>query len=157
MKPYALLVILGSLAISLTATAEVKRRTFAGYEFTLVTNAPELGEAWRDEAGLTWGDILTDASGHHLLLFQSEAASECEKIGARLPTKQEFERLALYMRTGKASYCPQILPNLNVAGYRYWSSTTKGIFAYYLYSLGGGIETWYANEYKSIYARCVRD
>jgi hypothetical protein len=93
-----------------------------------VTDHPELGEAWKDESGLIWGDEALDAGGPRgNRLFQWEAVSYCASIGARLPTKDEFERLAKFLgKGGPTGYTAEILPHLtNNANTTaaYWTSS----------------------------------
>lgn len=84
---------------------------------------PNLGEAWRDESGMIWGDYAG-----MIAMNQLGAVKYCNDIGAKLPSKKDFIRLREYMGAKKGTYVgytPQVLPNLNLGGHdRYfWTST----------------------------------
>jgi hypothetical protein len=87
-----------------------------------------LGKTWRDSDYLVWGDVYNNGSSIITVNFQ-EAKEYCEKIGAKLPTAQDFVRLKIGMGGShlkpkeKGDYKPQILPNLNVH-FSVWTSTT---------------------------------
>jgi hypothetical protein len=71
--------------LSLSAKAETTRTSIAGHVFTQVDNHPELGDAWKDEYGLIWGDLAPQG------MMSSEGAENyCLSIGAKLPTQEQF-------------------------------------------------------------------
>ena len=73
------------------------RTTTTGSIFVRDTRFPALGDAWRDEDGLVWGDIVKNSAGKFIYVSHAEAEKYCEKIGARLPTPREFALLAAKM------------------------------------------------------------
>jgi formylglycine-generating enzyme required for sulfatase activity len=102
-----------------------QRVSSTGAVFTRDTSVPSLGEAYRDPAGLIWGSIVR-LNGQVKTMSQYEADKYCKSLGARLPTKEEFERLARYLTAQK--YSPylvgadgDVLPGLT--GYPFWSSS----------------------------------
>ncbi len=106
--------------------------TQMGSVFTRSTLYPELGDAWEDPSRLIWGDVVQNGEGLPLLMHQPPAIEHCENIrnvsgqpiGARLPTRAEFERLKAlfgYDPTTHRGYVPQILPHL--IGFSFWTST----------------------------------
>jgi hypothetical protein len=88
-----------------------------GRDYVWVRDAqhPLLGEAWRDEAGVVWGDLAKDPSGRPLQLVHSSeylaqigvplpageigAVEYCRSLGAELPTGVDIERLFQMMST----------------------------------------------------------
>ncbi len=100
----------------------MKRVSKAGAEFNRDVSQPALGEAYRDPSGLIWGNIINRMN-------QYDADKYCKAVGARLPTKSEFEQLAKYLgyRTS-GGYNPyladgrsDVLPGLSQ--YVFWSSS----------------------------------
>ncbi len=96
--------------------------------FTRDTSVPALGEAWRDESGVIWGDLVVHRTSvvperSIRVTLHSVAAAYCDRIGAQLPSRTDFERLSEYLGATAASdregYTPQILPNLDRY---YWAS-----------------------------------
>lgn len=59
-------------------------KTSVGATFERVSR-PGFGEAWQSQDGLIWSEKVATAS-------QQEAMEICEKLSARLPTKEEFTR-----------------------------------------------------------------
>ncbi len=129
----------------------------------------KLGEAYKDPSGLIWGNIVTKpvdtnrvflTRPRSILMSQSDANKYCKDIGARLPTKEEFENLAKYL--GKGSYKPYLadgdteyLPGLY--GHWFWSSTDDGPdFPDYAFMFNGsqGYTRIY-NRTNRISVRCV--
>src|SRR5262245_5346979 len=129
---------LASLLCSFSALADSGRReSITGAVFLSDTSLPGLGNAFRDPAGLVWGDTLNlrdgkeeesmPGDGPASSLSQPEADAYCKNLGARLPTRVEFERL--YVDLGGLSelgYYPwtveggklTVLPRL--MGYMFW-------------------------------------
>lgn len=185
-------------AFSNEETEEVRwaRGGFRDYKFVRDTSNPALGEAWRDESGLIWGDAVQDmdgqlmrriqssefenqarrAEGKELLPVDYQGAKEyCERIGASLPTRDEYESLFYYMGTCRSSYpcregavyTPQVLPHFNPAennsghSYIFWTSTVSYNFvdwAWYFSSEGyynqGSRRIGYPFGHE-LYFRCV--
>ncbi len=106
------------------------RKTETGFVFIRDMSVPKLGEAWRDESGMIWGDIARNRDGSILYTVQSSkyenelreklgkpklaegtlgAKEYCESIGAQLPSgklltgKSDFERLREYMGADKGT------------------------------------------------------
>ncbi len=113
------------------------------HKFIRDTSIPALGEAYRDDKGLIWGDVAKDKDGEILEMSHRKALAYCENINKdfpkfeiRLPTKEEFTRLRdnLGSKTGNKifesaeGYSPKdksgkdILPNLSKDWF--WSSSS---------------------------------
>jgi hypothetical protein len=112
----------------------VVRTSVSGHKFIQVTDHPELGEAWRDESGLIWGDPVvdkslirfraTDVTSYFAKVSQQKAAAYCNAIGAHLPTKAEFHRLATYLgRDSETGFTPEIIPYIGDVAY-WWTGST---------------------------------
>ena len=98
-----------------------------GHLFTRDFTHPELGEAWKDESGLVWGDVVKDQLGSPKSMTEFEALNYCTQIGASLPKKKQLDSLAKYLGNGSTDgYNPIILPHL--AGFFFWSSTLDDEF-----------------------------
>ncbi len=118
------------------------RTTYSGEKFVRDTSNPELGEAYKDPSGLIWGDapkVKQDGSYGRVnfvvmsLKFE-DADKYCKSIGARLPTREEYEALAKYLgRENEKSikgYAPALKDSLteflpNLSRDQFWTSTTK--------------------------------
>lgn len=110
----------------------ITKTSMSGHVFTKVSHLPKLGESWRDESGLIWGDVYfetynlsaqdPDKKGRFDKgLTYRESVSYCKSIGARLPTWNEFTRLARFLGAGSPTgYVAEILPALN---HVYFTST----------------------------------
>lgn len=99
--------------VSMAAVADDASTTsYAGHVFKKVTNHPELGNAWSDEGGLIWGDMVQanqlssqQASTYcanrsdtgACLMTQAQAVAYCQSIKASLPTKEQFIQLDKYI------------------------------------------------------------
>lgn len=171
MKTFGAFLILGILICGRVSAEPETRTTTTGAVYTRDESMPALGEAWRDESGMIWGDIVKDRDGNVLPMNQYEAEEYCEKIGAELPTRDDFVRLRKSMgATSNDSamesdgYSPQVLPHLGLDWW-YWSSSIYDPFdppfaAYGFFSFSGVIS--YAGRDKrhsystAVYvARCV--
>ncbi len=145
MKTKGVLSFLFTVIFTASAFADDQTRISHGADgqehvFTRDTSNPALGDAWRDESGMVWGDIIrnTDHYRSVLELNQSDAATHCENIGAQLPSREDFARLRGYMGTTTFSsnhlgsgYTPQVLPNhYRSANYSYFF-WTKAQHPYY--------------------------
>ncbi len=155
-----------SRLLQLTGKNENQRVSVTGAIFTRDTSNPKLGEAYRDPSGLIWGSVVKTSQGATKHMNEYDAKRYCESIGARLPTKVEFEQLARYLGQGTAEgYDPyladgktEILPGL--ADRWFWSASVVSYnrsFAWYFY--GGfshyvGYNDFYRN-FHSIAVRCV--
>lgn len=81
----------------------------------------ELGDAWRDESGLIWGDVVPaeDLPDRPGMTHHSTAYRYCRSIGARLPTVADFIRLREYFGAKETAdpsqkpegYQSQLFPN----------------------------------------------
>jgi hypothetical protein len=131
--------------------------TVTGAVFTLETTHPQLGVAYRDPHGLIWGQ---DGASHVNL---AQAMSYCESIGARLPTREEFARLAKDLGAGTRAHYScmtadkqnEVIPDLNDIWY--WSSSLGGHGHHYndiFHGYGGYIEPGNADSTGGS-ARCV--
>jgi hypothetical protein len=155
-----------------------KRTTNTGHDFIRDISHPKLGEAWRDESGLIWGDIMKNGDGSVRKMVQSSeymkqigrplpdgrlgAKEYCESIGARLPSEVEFTQLREYMgaRSGRyeeySHHDDKILPNLK--NYRFWSSSVdpNPNYSDYAFAFGGyngDIFYYYRSRVSAV--RCV--
>lgn len=123
-----------------------------GQFFFRSKNFTKLGEAWTDPSGRIWGDAVRDEKGKLVRMTQDDAISYCKGIGARLPSKQNWENL--YRYTG-ARY---VLPD---QGDGFWTSTIVrrpilGLGSPLGYAAFGGGST--VNSYSSnttMGVRCV--
>ena len=120
------------------------RTTISGHKFTQVTNQSALGNAWKDESGLIWGDLITKdkMSKEDIMNYcsgvsdtgpcymtQQRAGAYCNSLSDNqhqylLPTKAQFEQLAKYLGDGSdTGYNPEpkIIPNL-IENY-FWSGS----------------------------------
>ncbi|MEK6628388.1 MAG: hypothetical protein AABY53_07160 [Bdellovibrionota bacterium] len=97
----------------------------------------EMGEAYRDPSGLIWGSPALDKperSGYRaaINLRQYKAKAYCKSIGARLPTRAEVNRLAIYLgRNTQYGFSPYIV------------NTKEGLLPGFPYST-----FWTSDEYK---------
>ncbi len=91
-----------------------------GIVFTRNTEYPELGAAYKDPAGLIWGDVAnfvnkvdfdypyanTVGVAGMLATNPDSAAAHCKAIGARLPTVNELKRLLGYLTDSSGRFHP---------------------------------------------------
>ena len=146
--------------------APEKRTTTTGHVFIRDASQPQLGEAWRDESELIWGDIVKEADGIIIrVMSYNKATAYCASIGARLPSKEEFTQLREYMGAkAKAGtnneyshHNGKILPNLR--GYQFWSSslnpTSPIFFAFGFNGSNGDLNDMYHLISGDYAVRCV--
>jgi hypothetical protein len=116
--------------------------------FAFDVSLPALGEAWRDESAMIWGDILMNPDDSIRYLNHEEADEYSKKIGAQLPSEGDFTRLREYMGAKSGiyeGYTPQVLPHLvrnqggKVLSNFFWSSTTEWFHYHLGYVFGGKI------------------
>lgn len=133
-----------------------KRVTNTGAAFSQDTTFLLLGEAWRDPNGLIWGDTVTESGRDIRPMNYPDANHYCASIGARLPTKDEFNKLREYMGwTSEGGYSPQVLPHFSDY-YWFWSSTPfpdDPDFAYGFSSFQGEFDYDLINNAYAV--RCV--
>ncbi len=79
------------------ARASGQRVSITGAVFTPDTSNLALGEAYRDPSGLIWKTAFKTPEGYWNILNQSDADKYCKALGARLPTREEYEQLAKYL------------------------------------------------------------
>ena len=124
-----------SIAVAIAGDQHV---TVTGEVYTSDLTQPALGRAFRDSRGLLWGDIIAGDGGEELMPGDGKVISSnwhtaqehCRAIGARLPTRAEFEQLyedlgghtydGYFPWTDDAAQDP-VLPRL--IGYMFWTST----------------------------------
>ena len=105
--------------------------------------------------GLIWGDLVLGKNELPIKMTQKDADAYCFAIGAHLPTKDQFEQLALDL--GKATEIgynpkPEVLPNL--VGHEYWTRS-KLVSAYSL-KFNGDTGDISAGERDALFVvRCV--
>ena len=105
-----------------------RRISKTGVIFQKTDAYPELGEAYSDPTGLIWGSLIPASSAPQGLTPQA-AAEACKRIGARLPTIEEFDQFARYLGADSPmGYDPHsvtdkkdLLPELS--GNSFWSSS----------------------------------
>lgn len=147
-------------------------------QFIRETKFPQLGEAWRDPSGIVWGDVVLDEAGQFKNMKYKDAESYCKKLGARLPTDIETERLLRsyfgYVETGSYpndTYNPfqkgttePVLPNWDTSKYiRFWTTTTKpwGGHGHEFYSTytpphgSLGVGPGDSSKDHPVYSRCI--
>jgi hypothetical protein len=129
--------------------------TASGHLFQKIHSLPALGEAWKDDSGIVWGDLVQDSAGQPALATQSQANDYCQKIGARLPSQMEFVQLGLFLGDGsQAGFDPLSFPNLE--GHLFWSSTFSSAFAqqaYVFHGSTGAVD--FVNGQQQASFRCV--
>lgn len=136
----------------------VTRTTISGHKFTQVTNRPALGNAWKDESGVIWGDLVVGSDGNPKTMMRQEARDYCNSLSDDqhqylLPTNAQFEQLSKYLGDGSASgYNPEILPNL--IRNRVWSGSHRvGHTGYVFYGSYGTLGSF--DRYGSSFVRCA--
>jgi len=131
----------------------VTKTSFSGHTFTKVTDRPELGDAWRDESGLIWGDIVKDKAGQPVDMMHHQAVAHCLSINAQLPTTSHFEKLAKFLGSGSSDgYSSQILPGLK--DYTFWAQRTNSTLQAAFNGYSGRVE-FDTQTYGWTYFRCV--
>ncbi len=98
-------------------------RGSTGEVFVRDTSHPKLGEAYRDSQGLIWGSVVSTS------MNQNDAYKACKKIGARLPTLEEFKRLRNYLTDyGRVAFNKTVDGKEVLPGFSndyFWSSSTE--------------------------------
>ena len=111
-----------------------------------------LGPAWRDEAtGLIWSE-----RGPRDRMTHSEAEVHCRSLGARLPTKTEFEAWGRALGAGGGGLLNHLFPGAQ-QGY-FWSSSVHADYDAYIFHGGIG-DVYYdvsSSGYDHFAVRCVR-
>ena len=154
----------------LAASAAETRTSVSGHTFTQVTDHPSLNNAWKDESGVIWGDLVSKEAmraadvkdfcidaGESGTCFMTQAKAEayCSLIGASLPSREQFTQLATYLGNGSAShYYPEILPALTDNSF--WSTTANSNDSMYGYVFNGS-HGYTQIDYRSYFhsVRCV--
>jgi hypothetical protein len=137
--------------------------------FVLDQSIADLGEAWIDESGMLWGDVIKNIDGSIRYLNHEEASEYCKNLGTILPSEDDYIRLRIYMGAKSdlyEGYKPQVLPNLLrvVNGKEFsnffWTSTTQLLHYHLAYVFGskiggfGIVNREFADDFTS--ARCVK-
>ncbi|HLE09673.1 MAG: hypothetical protein A2504_02305 [Bdellovibrionales bacterium RIFOXYD12_FULL_39_22] len=142
----------------ISSDTEVLTKTSVnGHVFTQVLDYPEMGNAWRDESGLIWGDIAMDDTGQEKSVIQGHAWVYCNEIGAKVPSKEQFAQLVEYLGgKTKNGYRPEIIPNL--ADHMYWTSSVSNTddehYGIRFDANHGILESYLRNDFFSV--RCVK-
>ncbi len=106
--------------------SQVERRIVAYTRDVFIrdTSNPKLGKAYQDPSGVIWGSVLSKS------MNQYDANNACKKIGARLPTVDEFRRLRVYLGGGsRGHYKPftadgsEVIPGLSHQ--MFWTSSKE--------------------------------
>ncbi len=144
---------------------ETTRTTISGHVFVRDTSIPAFGEAWRDETGMIWGDLVTEESGQMREMSHYNATEYCTSIGAQLPALEDLRRLRNYFGA-PTQYVPQVLPHLqrrNNLGrpisYYYWSSTVyprDSRYAHVFLGFSGAFHTYARLSDWSMHGNAVR-
>ena len=170
---------LGAIALGLCScliSEAADHVSISGEVFTEDHSLPSLGEAYRDPGDLVWGSPLREADGKVKKLSQYAASAACRSLGARLPTKPEFERLRFFLSKdysgeGVRTYSPyerstlerggnlEVLPELSgnfSPGNHYWSEAKDaGYSDAYVFVGRSGIIYGDDRPRDIINARCV--
>jgi formylglycine-generating enzyme required for sulfatase activity len=112
--------------------------------FTPVSH-PVAGLGWRDPSGIVWYDRRENTlkgAPNNRMKFE-DAKNYCERLGLRLPTRADFEQLALYMGASRdpngnykrKGYRPQVLPYLDE--YYYLASDSPADDRFEVWEFGG--------------------
>lgn len=141
--------------------AEQRIAVNTGAIFTRDTSNSKLGEAYRDPSGLIWGSVISYD------MPQFYAVKACKDIGARLPTREEFQSLRKYLgRDSAKGYSPltvdgrmDVLPGLGDGWLKhwFWSSSLYAPDHYYAYGFDGtnGEIEYDSSTYSYSAVRCV--
>ncbi|MGK5089878.1 hypothetical protein WDW86_20190 [Bdellovibrionota bacterium FG-2] len=123
---------------------------------------PGFGESWKTPDGMIWGDVLAAAD-------QPQAAQICEKLGGRLPTRDDVKHLWQFRRSwemadGGTGYNPYsmaeietMLPHMKQRFWTQETSTYIDVFSKARYSNDEGIFFTLSDHYweGNIFPRCV--
>ncbi len=148
-----------SLGTQQAAQEERRIVPSTGAVFTRDHSNSKLGLAYRDPSGLIWG------SPSSVFMTQYDGKELCESIGARLPTREEFQSLAVYLgRDSSQGFSPfladgktEVLPG--TVRKWFWSSSVIAIDsdqhddAYTFYGEDGDLGHTYRGGNEAI--RCV--
>jgi hypothetical protein len=141
-----------------------------GAVFKRDTSNSFLGEAYSDPDGLMWGSPLMEPGRYSPVtkeMQKIEAKKYCEKGAARLPTKNEFKRLANYLGQGIGKYTTltadgtqQVIPNLWSDSF--WASTSESLngvdgYIYVFYGDTGQVYGVFASENRDLAILCVSE
>ncbi|MBI4402910.1 MAG: hypothetical protein HY537_02040 [Deltaproteobacteria bacterium] len=104
-----------------------------------VTDPLAFGEAWRDDSGMVWGDMVRE-NGLPRFMFIKDATAYCKHLGAQLPSAwpesrnsghgnkdSDFVRLAKFL--SDTLFSERMLPNFvyiedgKAYARRFWSAT----------------------------------
>lgn len=115
--------------------------TNSGAVFTHDLSTAELGDAYKDPSGVIWGQALRQ-NGQLIYASQSEASELCKRVGLRLPTKKEIEKLATYLGEGAqqgysvftADKTSEVLPGFK--DHPIWSSAKESADSPFAYGIG---------------------
>jgi hypothetical protein len=129
--------------------------TASGHLFQKTHSLSALGDAWKDDSGIVWGDLVQDSKGQPALVTQAQANDYCQQIGARLASRMEFIQLALFLGDGcQTGFDPLSFPNLE--GHLFWSSTFSSAFAHQAYVFHGSTGALdFVNSQQRASFRCV--
>lgn len=138
-----------------------RRTSRTGAVFMRDASNSALGEAYKDQLGLIWGSPVM-AQGEVSRMSQYDADKYCKDIGARLPTKEDFEQLANFLGEGTANgYGPYLADNKTdllpgLSGNNFWSSSIEAnkYETAHVFISKDGLVAWDFRE-KSTAVRCV--
>ncbi len=142
---------------------DVGVQTTTGFEFIRDTSHAKLGESWRDESGMIWGDSVRGDYGGPSIMSHAQAVDYCRNRGAELPSVEDFIRLRKYMGAAHGfikgefpvGYKTQILPGL--MNCTFWSSSLNPDNAEKALVFSGGRGEIFAHQLNStsVCVRCV--
>ncbi len=139
---FILVAISNAYGIEETNSLIEQRISVTGAIFTRDNSNPALGEAYKDPSGRIWGSVIMigDEVNH---MYQHNAIEYCKIGRSHLPSKKEFEQLAMYLGYEAAQgYSPYIsggrtemLPGFSSE--ELWSSTPGPVYADNAYAFVG--------------------
>jgi opacity protein-like surface antigen len=122
---------------AISAQAADIYKTSKGAVFTKMQGPGQFGLGWKDPSGMLWGSdqgefanvaIKPDQNGR---IIDSMATEACARIGAMLPTENDYTRLISYFEKGQEPYTfsdkglsdfNALFPD-NRSEYGYWTSS----------------------------------
>lgn len=149
-KLSGLIVILLTFFSSICFASSVTYETSTGAIFTQV-DSPIFGTSWMDPDGTVWSPVIGRFLNQPQAISNdeitdSQAVNACQKLGARLPTLDDFRRLAAYFdRTSDGVLITDkgrvdlfvLFPEVERGSF--WASTIELGVIYYMFTKYGSI------------------
>jgi hypothetical protein len=151
---------LGSLRSATNSAFGQVRTSISGHKFVQVTDLPKLGNAWKDESGLIWGDVVMKSDGSLKMMSQYDARDYCRELSDSqhqylLPTLAQFAQLARFLgEDTDGGYDPETIPGL-----KRWFLWTGSVvqhenFKAYLFDTKFGLKQYSDRDHMNA-VRCV--